>query len=105
MKIKPGLEEKWKVWFEMNNQADPYSKAATDAVISMMEALDAGLSPEDAEKTMNGKDLTGFMAGAIVDITVIYNPRGEELKEWWNKRWGAPNAKGAVNPALWVMKE
>lgn len=44
--------------------------------------------------------ITGFMYGAAVSILAKAWKHGEELRTWHNAKYGAPDAKGTVNPAI-----
>lgn len=107
MLIKQGLEEKYAEYVSMNS-ADDYSKACVEAGEVFGTALDEGKTPEEANDIMCAKEfgLTGFMAGCIMGTMVEFNPRGEEVKTWWNKYWGGTGEEdGVVNPAIVTIKE
>lgn len=99
MNIKPELQEEYKSYIEKNS--DPYSKACIVAGEKVMNLLDEGKSPEEAEKGLNGQDLTGFMAGATISAVSHFHIRGEEMKVWWNRnQGGTPDERGVNNPAI-----
>lgn len=108
MKIKDGLEEKYKKYlyknidslFEKDGTPNSYVLAVLLVTELVGEELDEGKSPEEAEKAMHGYHISGFMAGAVAGTIVRYHPRGEEFKTWWNERFGVKDAEGTVNPAL-----
>lgn len=97
--------EAWSKWLRLNWN-DGYGMVAMDAAGHVMEKLDQGKTPKEAEdEGFEGKDLTGFLAGEVAGMVSHCHERGEEFKEYWNKRMGGdPKAKGVVNPALWTMK-
>jgi len=81
-----------------------YYEAILDAADKIGEALDKGLSPSEAEKTTRGMDLTGYMMGWAAYLVSCYHPKGEEFQKYWNRKFGQPNAKGVVNPAIFILK-
>lgn len=98
MKIKIGLEQEYAEYVKKNSE-NGYSKACVDAGEMIGNALDEGKTPEEAEETLHGKDLglTGFMVGAAMQGVVYFNPRGEEMKIWWNKFCGGSGEeKGTI---------
>jgi hypothetical protein len=100
MNIKPELKEKYEHYVKINCE-DEYSKAVIKAGEAVMTALDDGKTVEDAHNAIYGKDLTGYMAGAAIQAVCHFHPRGEEMRLWWNKRWGVKEDKGGVvNPAI-----
>lgn len=100
MKIKEGLEKEYEEY--VSNNKDEYGKCAIDAGESVGIALDEGKTPEEAiEKLHDHKELTGFLAGAAIQGTVHFNPRGDDLRKAWNKMYGIEEeGKGVVNPAI-----
>ena len=100
MKIPFNLHEEYRKYVEQNS-SDPYSKAVVDAGEAVMNLLDEGKTPEEAGKGLNGKDLTGFMAGSAISGVCYFHERGEEMKEWWNRNQsGQPDENGVNNPAI-----
>lgn len=101
MKVKQGLEEKYKHYVEVN-QEDEYSKAFIDAGEAFGTALDEGKTCEEAEKAMLEKEegLTGFMVSSIMKTMAHFNPRGEEVRVWWNEKNGVKSEKRIVNTAV-----
>ncbi len=91
MLIKPGFEEKWKEYVEINSKED-YSKACITCTIKFCEYFEEGKTFDQAEKlllrTKLGKELTAMMVVMIIRGIIKYHPRGEEVKEWWNKKHG-----------------
>ncbi len=68
---------------------------------SVGKLLDEGKTCEEAEKGMNGHDLTGYMAGAVASAITHFHPRGEEFKKFWNKGYGGTGEEeGTINPAI-----
>ena len=105
MKIKKGLEEKYKKYVAINSK-DDYSKAVVDAGEVVGKALDEGKTLQEAHDVMHGHDLTGFMAGCVAQAIARYHPRGEEFRVWWNAKNGIKDTKkkGVVNPAIMTLK-
>ena len=98
MKIAFNLHEEYRSYVEKNS--DPYSKAVVDAGEVVMNLLDEGKTPEEAEKGLHGKELSGYMAGAAILAVCHFHERGEEMKKYWNKSMGNEDAKGVINPAI-----
>lgn len=101
MNIKPELRAEYDEYVAKNQ--DPYGKCAIDAGESVMSLLDAGNTPEQAEKGLNGHGLTGFLAGCAIQGVVRFHERGEEMRVWWNKFNGVKEGEdngGVVNPAI-----
>ena len=100
MKIKQGLEQEYQEYVEKNK--DPYSKACVVAGEKVGQLLDEGKTPQEAEEGLRGQELSGFMAGAAISGVVHFNPRGDEMKKWWNKEnpHGEPDGTGTNNPAI-----
>lgn len=100
-KIKPELIENYKQYMGLNC-CDPYSFVVVRGVVAVMSALDAGSSPEEAERALHGLGLTGYMAGAAATAVVGFHQRGEEFRLFWNSKWGVTDVpEGAiVNPAI-----
>jgi hypothetical protein len=115
MKIKEGLEEKYKKFTTLTEDPDydpnekegnEYAQAIVDAAERVGVALDEGKTPEEAIEALKGGDLTGYMAGVATQLVVQFNPRGEELKPAWNKHCGGTGEeKGTINPALITIKD
>jgi len=104
MTVKDGLEEKYKSYVEVNQ--DSYGHGVVVAGSAVGKLLDEGKTPEEAEEGMNGKNLTGFMAGAVAGVINYFHPRGEEFNKWWNKdNGGTGEEKGTINPAILTVKE
>lgn len=106
MKIKNEREEKYKKY--VSNNTDPYGKAIIDAGEAFGSAVDEGKTFEEAEKiALDTEDgLTGYMVGAMYSALAHFHPRGEEIKDWWNEKFGKPKGeKGTVNPAIFTVKE
>ena len=80
-----------------------YYETILDAAERIGQALDHGLSPKKAEKSIKDLDLTGYMLGWAVNIVCTYNPHAKKFKAYWNRKFGQPNAKGTVNPAILVL--
>lgn len=98
-------KEYWDKQVELNS-TDDYSKGVLDAARAIMISLDNGDDCKTAHDKMYGMGLTGFMAGAAVNMTYNAHERGEEFKNFWNEKWGIKDkeAKGTVNPAILTAK-
>ncbi len=112
MKIKQGLEEKYKKYTTVipdreDSSGDEYCQEIVNTAERVGTLLDEGKTPEEAEKEgTHGFGLTGNMVGEAMLIVAHFNPRGEEMKVWWNKRCGGTGEeKGTINPALLTFKE
>lgn len=112
MKIIENLQEEYKKYIEVNTAKEgdesagsSYAQGILNASERVGCALDDGKTPEEAIECLtggeDGKELTGYMAGAAIAAVCHFSPRGEELRIAWNKRYGVgPEAKGTVNPAI-----
>ena len=101
MEIKEGLEAEYQKYVEVNS--DEYGGACVKAGERVGMLLDEGKTPSEAEEGLKGDGLTGFMAGAAISGVVKFNPRGDEMKAWWNKEnpGGEPDdMTGTNNPAI-----
>lgn len=100
MKVIEGKEEAYAKYVEINS-ADDYSKQCVLAGEAVGKALDEDASPAVALLAMNGMGLTGYMAAMAAKAVAHFHPRGEEIRQAWNKDWGAEGLeKGLVNPAI-----
>lgn len=105
MKTKPGLEEEYSKYVELNS-ADEYSKMCVIAGEGVADLLDEGKTPEEAMEAVKGHGLTGFMVTMAVRAIAHFHPRGEELRVWWNTQYGAKKERqGLVNPAVLNVDE
>lgn len=106
-KIKPELKEEW-MKCAGNNCCDGYSFGVVLATIKVFEALDAGKTPKEADESMHGLGISGFMAGCVAGWVSKFHERGEEFRQYWNKEWGVTDEQagptGVVNPAVLVSK-
>ena len=111
MKVKIELVEEYKKYLHNNidslfeqesglKMPSSYALAVILATELVGEALDEGMTPEEADKQMQGLNLTGFMAGAAAQTVAHFNPRGDQFKKYWNEQFGVKDAKGVVNPAI-----
>lgn len=100
MKIVEGKEEAYGKYVQINSE-DDYSKQCITAGEAVGASLDEGASPAVALLAMNGMGLTGYMAAMVAKAIAHFHPRGEEIREEWNKQWGAEGLEnGLVNPAI-----
>lgn len=119
-----GGAELWQSWVDANQ--DGYGQAVMIYAEQWARLMQAELRPEFLEatsittnddfvsgvraafaeianRTSHEADtvgLTGFQYGVAVNILTQSWIYGEELRRWHNKEWGAPDAKGTVNPAI-----
>ena len=114
MRIKEGMEAKWKECV-VNNSKDGYSKAGIDYVIrwaNLMEAyidnsrlsIDKVMS-ERAEQLSHDADndgITGFQYGCAVSLLSQVWEYGEYLRVWHNVEYGH-YGDGVVNPAVMTV--
>lgn len=101
-KIQESKKAEWKKAVG-NNCMDSYSFGVIEATTAAFRVLDADGSPEDAEKSWKGMDLTGYMAGAAAQMIGHFHVRGDEFRKYWNSKFGVDEEKakgGTVNPAL-----
>lgn len=97
-----GWDEGW------NNNKDPYGRRcftyARDWADLMEAEIQQGKKLEDvAEETSKRADydgITGFMYGMAVAILCDTWVHGQQLRVWHNAKWGNPDAKEVINPAL-----
>lgn len=99
------LQKQWLSYVEKNK--DEYGMAVLEVVVKVCAELDKGLSCEEAEKIgIKDSGITGFMAGCMAQSIVHFHPRGDEFKDYWNKRCGGSGKeKGTINPAIITIKE
>lgn len=103
LKIKPEFLEEWKKCVAMNC-VDLYSFAAIHAAIKGMDVLnDENKTCKEAEDAWKDCDLTGFLAGCASNMMAKFHVRGEEWRNYWNEKFGAKDAKGTVNPAIFTI--
>ena len=71
------------------------------------KALSEGKSPEEAAEEMYSEGITGFQAGKVAQVITHFHSRGEDFRQWWNRRHlteeEAQEAKGVVNPAVFTI--
>jgi len=99
MSVKKGHEKEYEDYVAKNQ--DGYGNCAVRAGASVGKLLDEGKTAMEAEKGMNGHDLTGALAGCAAMAVTHFHPRGEEFKVFWNKLCGGTGEeKGVANPAI-----
>lgn len=109
MHFSDGGAELWQSWIDANQ--DGYGSACVHYAEYWARLMQAkfvdGYTPEYlaeiAENTGHEADvegIIGFMYGAAVSMLADAWVYGDDLRRWHNKEWGAPDAKGTVNPAL-----
>lgn len=102
--IKEDTLEEW-MEFVNNNMNDAYSGQVTEASLQCLKKLKEGANFQEIEQIYNQMGLTGFMAGAVSNTIVHFSPRGEEFRQYWNRRFGvSEEKKETVNPAVFVLK-
>jgi len=108
MKIKKGLEKKYKEYLEINSNS-PYAEAVLICVEKVGKNLDLNMDCKKAFWDGIGDlGITGFQSGCIASAISKYHPRGEEFRKWWNIEYQikdegeeANKKEGAIlNPAL-----
>lgn len=103
MTVKESMQKEYEDYVSKNQ--DDYGNAVIAATANVAKKLDEGKSCEEAEKAMDGYGLSGFMAGCVASAIVHYHPRGEEFKQFWNKRCGGTGTEnGTINPAIITIK-
>lgn len=101
MNLIPGKEKEYAEYVQKNG--DPYGAECVKSGEAVMALLDEGKSPEEAEKALYGRGLTGFMAGAAISGVVHFHQRGQEMKAWWNRKnphGESDEMSGTNNPAI-----
>lgn len=100
MNVIKGKEDAYAEYVKINSE-DDYSKQCVEAGEKVGAALDIGVIAEDALDAMKGMGLTGYMAAMAAKAVAHFHPRGEEIREEWNKQNGAEGLEnGIVNPAV-----
>jgi hypothetical protein len=114
MQIKPGLEEEYKHYQEINS-ADGYSHACVTYGEKWAELMEAGLAEgktvqeiaEPASREADTEGITGFMYGCAVAALAKFWVHGEVLRRWHNldtqigtEGEQANESGGVLNPAL-----
>lgn len=121
--VKPERKEEWKSLFIDYGKRNIFIRICA----KIMRALSEGKSPEEVEKrgieeiteeiieeysSIISRDrsissiwpITYAQMGGIVEIVVYFHPRGEEFRQYWNRKYlskkEATKFKGVVNPAL-----
>lgn len=117
MKLKPGTEEDYKKYVEVNSN-DPYGKGIVDFTeawaVLMEQRIAAGEKIADIAKptsrTADTDGITGFMYGCAVRALAHFWEHGEELRQWHNLDTQLQNegeeankGKGVLNPAVLVL--
>ena len=110
MKIKKGLEETYKNWYEKNT--DAYGRACFTYAERWAGLLEKEIekSEEETQKVIikcaeklshiaDVEGITGYMYGCAVNILAQCWEYGEELRKWHNKEYGY-EGEGVVNPAI-----
>lgn len=109
MKIRAGMEDKYKEGYQAN--ADPYGHAVFTFLERWADLMEKDIEEkgdpaaaihENAEERSREADtegISGFMYGLAVSILAQCWEYGEILRRWHNKEWGY-EGKGTVNPAI-----
>jgi len=104
--VKPELRDEWREYARANTQ-DFYSAAIVGVSNKVGKALSLGKSPEAAVNAIYKEGLTGFQAGCLARTVSHFHPRGEEFRQWWNRKYlteeQTQEAKGVVNPAILTL--
>ncbi len=103
--IKPELQEEYDKYVAIN-QEDEYSKQVITCGELFMKGIDSNKTLDEAlDSAVKGFGLTGYMVGALIETAAHFHQRGDEIKSWWNKRYGGTGEeKGTINPAIVTMK-
>lgn len=101
--VKPELAEEWREYARKNSE-DGYSAAVIEGTIEVLQALNTGKTPAEAEKECKAAE-TGFQMGCVAKGVAHFAPRGEEFNAYWNRQYlseeEAIRAGGkTVNPAI-----
>lgn len=105
MKIKKGLKNDWDM-FRAINSKDAYSCQVLCATEYFGQVLDAGNTPEEADKFIKGLGLSTSQANFVMQHIWHFHPRGEEIRKWWNKKNGIPDdTKGIVVSNILTAKD
>ena len=119
MLIKPGLENEYQKYVEINSH-DAYSAQVVsygDDWAKLMEKhLAHGQSVKDCAETCSHEadtdGITGFMYGAAVSALSHFWVHGDELRHWQNRRYldedkakQADESGGVVNPAILIIND
>lgn len=90
MQIKKGLKKEWDR-FRMTNSKDAYSCQVLCATMYFGQVLDAGNTPDEAEKFIEGLGLSLSQANFVMQHIWHFHPMGEKVRKWWNKKNGQPD--------------
>lgn len=82
--VRKNLVEAWRDYVKRNTK-DFYSAGVVEASIKVMKALSEGKTPEEAEKSIDGVGISGFMIGCMTETVSIFHPRGEEFRKYLHK--------------------
>lgn len=114
MQIKPGLEEAYTTYTTVSDgEMSAYARGIVDYAVQwankMEVAIAAGETLEQcADRCSHEADtdgITGNMYGMAAYILSAYWIHGDALKVWHNTKYGQPDAKGVVNPAVLVIRD
>ena len=109
MKIKNGMENKYKEWFDKNN--DPYGRRCFTYAECWAELLESNIidncdiqkvivdNAEECSRKADTDGITGFMYGMAVSILSECWEYGDYLRKWHNKEYNY-EGNGVVNPAI-----
>ncbi len=103
--VKTEDAEEWMQCVDKNTN-DAYSCCVVETTLLCLKKLQEGATCEEVEKIYGEMGLTGYMAGAVSSMIVHFSTRGNEFKQYWNKKFGiTEEEKGVVNPAVLVLSQ
>lgn len=98
------LKDEWKL-FVNSNKIEAYSYCIVESVIYMGSLLDAKVPPKPAwNDTARTYELTGMMMSFLINNIKKFHPKGEEVREAWNRE-NNYKGKGTVNPAIVTLQK
>jgi len=112
MKIRPGMEEKYREGY--NKNLDQYGHAIYTFAERWAELMEKDIEQcggptataianfEKREMEADTEGITGYMYGAAVSILSDCWEYGEILRKWHNKEYGY-EGDGVVNPAILIV--
>ena len=115
MKLKEGLEESYAKAIELSAdgkyEMNSYAQGIIDYANRWAELMEVCIVKGEtlescAERTSHESDtdgITGNMYGHAAMLISAYWVHGDKLKVWHNSKYGRPDAKGVINPAILVM--
>ncbi|MBI2146746.1 hypothetical protein HYU22_05395 [Candidatus Woesearchaeota archaeon] len=83
--------DRWRKWRSYVHRCtgDALSADALEASLRVMKGLSAGNAPEQALESINGMEITYYMAGSMAEAVSYFHPRGEEFKAYCTEKYPA----------------